>query len=408
LVAVTAVAVGAFLGASPASWSNTYKPTRFDDPSPGKCKPGDCSLREALVKANDRNGKDTIVLGKGTYRMEITDTTGLGDESGDFNIFDAVTIRGLGPKNTKVDANGRDRVFPVGSSGTVKLQGLAVKDGDSGANPGHTSVGGGVLALGDRVILDHVAIRGNAAQLGGGVWSVSPDLVIRDSTIAGNNAGEGGGIHVVAAQAEPITTIRGTTISGNAAAKGGGLLADGSAVFGSAPPTVGVLNSTIAENHASGEAGGLMADNEAAVTLEYATVVDNRADDDGLGGGDAGGIYQHSGATFTFNYSILARNTVGASGQGPECGGTITGHTVAVEGQGGSVCTFNVSPYFTIDPANRRLGILKDNGGPTQTVNLLSGSGAIGFGFECPPRDQRGKPRPADDCDVGAFERKNP
>jgi hypothetical protein len=41
-------------------------------------------------------------------------------------------------------------------------------------------------------------------------------------------------------------------------------------------------------------------------------------------------------------------------------------------------------------------------------VKLLPGSPAIGLVGGCPPKDQRGKPRPETGCDSGAFERKGP
>ena len=54
---------------------------------------------------------------------------------------------------------------------------------------------------------------------------------------------------------------------------------------------------------------------------------------------------------------------------------------------------------------------LADNGGPTQTLKLLSGSPAFGRDSDCldaagdpVTADQRGRPRPATHCDAGAFE----
>jgi hypothetical protein len=53
------------------------------------------------------------------------------------------------------------------------------------------------------------------------------------------------------------------------------------------------------------------------------------------------------------------------------------------------------------------IGALGDNGGPTPTHALLSGSPAIdtAAGGACPATDQRGVTRPQGPrCDVGAFE----
>jgi hypothetical protein len=50
------------------------------------------------------------------------------------------------------------------------------------------------------------------------------------------------------------------------------------------------------------------------------------------------------------------------------------------------------------------LGTLKDNGGPTRTLLPASSSPAIGLGRACPAVDQRGRPRPKDNCAAGAVE----
>jgi len=49
-----------------------YTPTRFDDPTPNGCQPADCSLREAIIAAEDTMGANTIHAPAGTYTLSLT------------------------------------------------------------------------------------------------------------------------------------------------------------------------------------------------------------------------------------------------------------------------------------------------------------------------------------------------
>jgi CSLREA domain-containing protein len=396
--------------------ADQFVPTRHDDPVPGACKPGDCSLREAIQAAENQPGRDEIVLSRGTYDIEIPDTTGTGIEAGDLNLSGALSVIGRGPSLTKVDGNGVDRVFTAGGNNSIR--GLTVKGGDASMNPGHTSVGGGVAAFGEKLVLGNVKILKNQAHLGGGVESTAAQLKIVRSTLHLNRADEGAGLDLRSSITQPVTTIKNSTLDTNIAElKGAGILADG---FVSGPatqtPVLELFNTTIAGNVAVGDpgpqGGGLMADNGASVGTAHVTIAGNRAGDvvnDGIGGG----LYQHSGATIGLGETILANNYVGYNGQatasGPsaECAGSITG-------DGGNLLltlpgnTCIVSGGTT-GTNNAGLGALGDHGGPTKTIPLLSGSPAIGLGVSCFPRkDQRGSPRPETGCDSGAFERQKP
>ncbi len=412
-IACTAVAALS-LGVSPAALGATFTPTRFDDPPPNKCKPGDCSLREALRAAGNANGRDQVVLKKGVYELEIPDTQGLGIEVGDLNIFGPLTVVGKGSRDTKIDGNGLDRVFTV-SGNDVRLKRFAIKGGDSGANPGHTDVGGAITAIGGDLQLRKLFITKNQAEFGGGIFSTATELSIRGTTFELNRATEGAGLDLQPGFTEvPVTAIRSSTLYLNIATlKGAGVLADGISAIGSGAsmkPDVTLLNSTIVGNVSVGDAGpqagGIMADNGATATLDNSTVAGNRAGDV-VEDGTAGGIYQHSGATFAVGDSVIAANSVGFNGMvttnasGAECVGSFGGlGGVLIQFQPGTACTI---PGAT-GTNNAGLGDLDDNGGPTKTIALESGSPAIGLAESCPPTDQRGVPRPGTDCDSGAFE----
>ncbi len=70
-----------------------------------------------------------------------------------------------------------------------------------------------------------------------------------------------------------------------------------------------------------------------------------------------------------------------------------------------ATCDFtNTADLVNTDPL---LGPLQDNGGPTFTHELLTGSPAIDAGTNsgCPATDQRGFTRPVGaSCDIGAYE----
>ena len=149
-----------------------------------------------------------------------------------------------------------------------------------------------------------------------------------------------------------------------------------------------------------------MADNAATVNLDNAAVAYNRANNTGVGVNLGGGVYQHSGASLRLGDAVVAQNTVGLPGVAQQCEGSFsTADGLVRQSQATGTCSFG-GTYTIVDDA--KVGTLADNGGPTLTIKLLSGSPAIGFALSCPERDQRGRPRPDETCDSGAFERKGP
>lgn len=406
-VGTACVAVLLLAGMAEVAGADTYAPTRKDDPQPDGCKPSDCTLREAVIKAGNHQGVDEVVLGGGTYRLELPPDGGTFGDSGQLVVSDNTTIRGLGPAETAIASNGLDRVMTLGFP-RAKLEGLTLRGGDASGDPEHANIGGGILAIGDKATLLNVVVKRNAAQFGGGIAAFSPNLVIKSSTISRNVGQEGGGIDTRAAFIQASTRIRSSTISGNAAANGGGLMADGTASSTQIAPIVTAQNSTFAENEATNSAGGIAGGQHAIVVLDNSTVAYNKADADNAGGGVGGGIFEGGDASFQFGDSLLAVNTTGTTGADPACHGHFDAAGALIDATGSNPgCFFEglFQPDVTTTP---KVGPLADYGGPTKTVSLLTGSPAIGLSLSCPNADQRGKPRPEEDCDAGSYERKQP
>jgi hypothetical protein len=388
--------------AVPAS-AATFKPTRHDDPNPGNCKPDDCSLREAVIKANAHVGVDVVKLGHGTYRLEIPQALPDTPETGDLDVTGPGTVKGRGAR-TVVHGSGSGRVFELDPGGRVirpdySLKRMTVKGGLAAA-----SDGGAILVGFSETRLTQLVVAKNQALRGGAIAAAGAQLTISRTTLRGNIASSGGGFFAPADSNDTEATINASTIFGNDAGGGGGIALDGLNSPGAdQEPVLDVVNSTIAGNHAFNGGGGVVALNGATVSLDNSTVAYNDASsDDGFGSG--GGVEQLGTSVVTVVDSIVAANTVGANGSGPQCYG-------ALQPESGNL--FQTPPdsacsYVAINAADALLGPLAKNGGPTKTVKLLPGSPAIGLVGGCPPKDQRGKPRPETGCDSGAFERKGP
>src|SRR5690606_5196935 len=87
--------------------------TRLDDPAPGSCDPGDCSLREAVLAANvaPANADTISVTIPGTIELSIAGASEDSAATGDLDIIGSTNIVGQGAEVTIIDANSLDRVF---------------------------------------------------------------------------------------------------------------------------------------------------------------------------------------------------------------------------------------------------------------------------------------------------------
>ena len=173
---------------------------------------GKQSLREAITRANDLAGADVIVVPAGVFTITNAGAGENGNATGDFDITDAVTIRGVGAGKTVIDGQQLDRVFDISgtaaSSIKVVLQGLTARNGKV-TNEG----GGGIRVANADLVLRDCAVNGNRASLNGGGISnaAAPEaenVTLIRTTVARNIASEsGGGIYVFGAIHSPPGTV---------------------------------------------------------------------------------------------------------------------------------------------------------------------------------------------------------
>jgi hypothetical protein len=275
------------------------------------------------------------------------------------------------------------------------------------------------LALSDSRLHDNHVVTGN----GGAIGALAPYSILRTTLNANSAGGNGGALFDFqnGGTYPEFAHIEQSTLSGNFAKNGG-------AIFHSknSPNSLLVLlNSTVSGNGAGGgTGGGGICINGAEALLLNATVAGNHVN---LGGGPGGGVYIDSSV---FSADFKARNSLIANNwhnrtllQEPIADDGYTNGTVTGELAYDLIRT--TTNFFISGPQGGNvlgqdplLGLLQDNGGPTQTLALLPGSPAIDAGAltGCTKdvagltpltTDQRGAPRPypaGGRCDIGAFE----
>ncbi len=163
-----------------------------------------------------------------------------------------------------------------------------------------------------------------------------------------------------------------------------------------------VSNSTFSGNTSDGDGGGLEASGSRPLALTNCTVVNNTLT--GAGRGD--NIFTGSANS---NVNIRLKNSIIAGATANNCNASVTSLGNNIESSD-SCGLASASDLRNTDPMLDTIG---NNGGPTKTHALLSGSPAVDSGSAsgCPSVDQRGFIRPQDGdgnggpaCDIGAVE----
>ncbi len=400
--ALALVALGArTLWSVPIAWAATITVTTTIDENNAD---GDCSLREAVIAANENRvvdacaagnntGTDTITVPAGSYLFLVAGTSENYAETGDLDINDDVLIVGAGRSATIIHANGLDRAFSLENGGAhaLTLKDLTLSGG--------TGVGSAVYVGSGALNLDNVRLT---AAVGNGavVYMTGDTLTITDSRIDDNP-----GVGVFINGTDPIADIRNTVVSENHSSNdGGGIVSAG---------TLRMVNVTISGNDARLNGGGMRV--SGPTELYNVSIIDNVADSDANDSGDGGGLSVDVGATLLIANSLIANNSdASVTTQIADCMGTLNslGHNLVEDATGCTISGFS-SNLVGVDPIT---GALANNGGQTWTHALLAGSPAINAGD---PQgcldgdgaligvDQRGFAR-ADRCDVGAYEANSP
>jgi len=349
---------------------------------------------------------DTIQIAAATYPENL---------SIPFNL----TLNGAKAATTIIDGTNTVNVFTVGTGISLTLSNFTIKNGVGYSGGGgvdnsgtltvnnslfysNTALTGGAIFNTGTASISNTSFSGNTPYFFGhsagcGAIDNRSTMTITTSTFdtnyANNNYTSGGAICNGGTLTITASTLSNNSSSGNNAGYGG-------AIFNYAG-TLTVTNSTFSANSAT-TSGGAIYSQGGTVQIGNSTFGNNP---ENIGGG---GALSNAGSSVLIQNSIVAN-----SGNGGNCAGTITsdGYNLSSD----STCNFSNSG--DLNNKNPKLGKLKKNGGPTQTMALPKKSPALDAGNPAGCRDfagnllatdQRGQPRPGGGettgCDMGAYE----
>ena len=353
------------------------------------------TLNDSLVNNNSTGNDGGGIMNEGTLTMNnspVSNNIAANAGGGLYNYYGSMTLNNSTTNDNA--ANGNDSSGSGGGGIYNRAGTLALNNSSTSDNTAKVS-GGGIHIYEGTVTLNHSNVNTNqttdSGGSAGGIFNMAGTITITDSKISGNTSlYDGGGI----LNHSGTLNITHSLVSGNTASPTTG--AGGGIINYPAGGTVNIANSTIMGNSAA-SGGGLYQSTAGTTTFTNTTIAANSGN----------GVRNYSGVLI-FKNTIIANNSGADNCMGP---GDFTdgGHNLQYPGTNCGV---------TIRTADPLLGSLADNGGPTLTMALLTGSPAIDAGDNvvCAATsinnlDQRGATRPLDGnndgnaiCDIGAYE----
>ena len=312
--------------------------------------------------------------------------------SGELLINKNLTINGPGARLLSVQRSAASgtpsfRIFHIVNAKVV-ISGLTVAGGQVSGNSFPASYGGGILNEEDTLTLSKCVLSGNSASSNGGaILNYRGVLNLANCTLDQNSASGSGGAILNAdysggSSNQANLVLTNCTLNKNQAGQyGGAIYSDGTS---SGYSTLTLTNCTLNQNTAALGAGGIYNDalnpgssGTAGVVLENTIL---------LAGASGANLVNDGGTIVSGGHNLSSDAVGGPAGTGP---GGFLNATGDIR---------NTDPQ--LDPAG-----LTNNGGPTGTVALLSGSPARDSGGDAlaPETDQRGYVRMGV-SDIGSFE----
>jgi hypothetical protein len=336
----------------------TFFPNRFDDISPrgtsvtclnttGVDGSGDCTLREAIIKANATVGTDTIMLQAGTYTLTLARIGADHHTSlqGTLEVQDSLNIIGAGQATTIIQGGTNlvtsvDKVISFNqdidsfTNATVSVSNLTIQNGNNKGDAfGFQDGFGGAFDFdtgtsgNNTLTMTNVTIQNSKVSdgQGGGFtifntmngtgFATFTNCIVQNNVGVPNSSdslGDGGGIVIDARSKIVLSNV---VVINNQAQSNAGKNATGGGMFFQGQhtqPQSHISGSTIANNTASGIGGGM--NTIATLLIDGGTIIANNIagkDANNFGGG---GIRNDSFDGLTISKVAIRGNTTTGNG----------------------------------------------------------------------------------------------
>lgn len=290
----------ALAGAGAAS-AATYTVNTTTDSATPCTGSGSCSLRGAVIAADNAGGSSTINVPAGLYKLTIASAGPNDPATGDLDIKSgaSVTVMGAGSGATTLSGNTLDRLFSVQQGAALTLSGMTLRQGYPSVSSSGFQDGGAVYTDGGLTVTGDVAFQDNQAPDGDNGGAILADTAstvsLTGASFENNNSYFGGAIAdgsantlkisrssfesngtsstvgaAIAAQGTGGMDVTSSSFSANSALFGGAIL------WGADAP-VSITHSTFDGNNANGYGGAIADGSSTSMTLSYDSFVNNSA-----------------------------------------------------------------------------------------------------------------------------------
>lgn len=312
---------------------------------------GNCTLRAAIQESNALGGTHTITLAAVTYTLTLAGANENGSVTGDLDINSLITLNGVSPQTTIIDANELDRAIHILGGATLTAD--------------QVSITGGVI---DRANGGGVLNEGTFTYSNGEIYSNVADLINETTGIAG---GFGGGLANTGTADLTLVTIKFNNAIGsegirsiNGGGGGGSTPGFGGGIFNDNGATLTITNSTISGNKAMGGRASRGSENN-GFSNSIGSIGGN------LFGGTAGAAGGGNGGNATGEFS-------GGGGGGSRWTGGGSGGNGGYGAGGGATGARSGGGTSTNPPGTAGFG--GGNGNVAQWSSAAGGGAGAGFG----------------------------